>query len=231
MQQRWWMRFLALPPHFLDHFKEYFMGCCFCVRIVSDLVGNTLGLLIRTRWGWCCFNLLVYVHIKGGMPVQSQGWGGDPLVQKCHHLQVTCLKSGCSLEEEGKKNPQQNKAKPLPKKTKPNPNQKETPTKNPTSYGPYCSVCAEIYGSMADVFSSTKINRVIYGDWFRFWKLVSDGWSFLLFFPWKGNWAITCQWWNRLAKPAAFLCAKQRSSDPIRCENRCHRLLPVLFNA
>lgn len=101
LQQRWRIRFLALHPHFLDHFKEYFMGCCFLVRTVSDLVGNTLRLLIKTCWGWCWFNLLVYVHVKGSMPVQSHYWG-TPLVQKCHHLQVTCVKRGCSLEEGGK---------------------------------------------------------------------------------------------------------------------------------
>lgn len=36
--------------------------------------------------------------------------------------------------------------------------------KKKASDGQDCSACVEIYGDVADVFSGTKINRVIYGD-------------------------------------------------------------------
>lgn len=69
------------------------MGCSFDVRIVSDLAGNTLGLLIEMCLGSGCFDIQVHVHIRGRMPQQGHCWG-TLLVYKCHHLQATCMSEG-----------------------------------------------------------------------------------------------------------------------------------------
>lgn len=204
MQQRWRSKFRALTSSIA--FKEHFMGCCFDVRTVLDLAGDALGLFIKMCWGSCCFDLQVHMRVRGGLRLQSHCCGTS-LVQKCHHLQVICVSKGLQPWETGKK--------------------------KKASDGQDCSACAEIYGDVADVFSGTKINRVIYGDWFGFWKLITDGWFFLFFFffSWKRSWAITCQWWNHMAKSAAFLCAEQANSNPSLCENGCCTLLPVLCNS
>lgn len=153
MQQRWRSKFRALTSSIA--FKEHFMGCCFDVRTVLDLAGDALGLFIKMCWGSCCFDLQVHMRVRGGLRLQSHCCGTS-LVQKCHHLQVICVSKGLQPWETGKK--------------------------KKASDGQDCSACAEIYGDVADVFSGTKINRVIYGDWFGFWKLITDGWFFPFFF-------------------------------------------------
>lgn len=95
-----------------------------------------------------------------------------------------------------------------------------------------CSASVEIYWDVADVLSGTEINRVIHGDWFGFWKLISNGWYFLFFYPlWKRSWAITNQWWHHLAKPAAFLCTKQAIQIPafMKMGATCFYLFPLML--
>lgn len=78
-----------------------------------------------------------------------------------------------------------------------------------------CSACVEIYWDVADVFSGTKINRVIYGDWFGFWKLISNGWSFLFFLP-----SLEEKLSNNISvmepsgKASSLLCTKQAIQIP-----------------
>lgn len=152
--------------------------------------------------GSCRFNIWVRVLIRSAMPQRGHCWW-TPLVYKCHPSAGYLFEWGATALRNSKASDRQD-----------------------------CSACVEIYGDVADVFSGTKINRVIYGDWFGFWKLISDGWSFLFLYSlWKRSWAITYQWWNHLAKPATFSCAKQAIQIPafVKMGATCFSLFSLML--
>lgn len=162
-------------------------------------------LLIEMCLGQCCFGVLVHVCVRAGMPQQGHYWVA-PSMYQCHCLQDTCLSEG--LQPWGNHSPETSKT------------------------AVQVLRFVEIYWDVAEVLSGTEINRVIHGDWFGFWKLISNGWYFLFFYPlWKRSWAITNQWWHHLAKPAAFLYTKQAIQIPafMKMGATCFYLFPLML--
>lgn len=73
------------------------MGCSFNIRIVLDLAGNTLELLIEMCLGSCCFDIWVCVHRRGAVPQEGHCWGTS-LACRCRHLQEVFIQHTCSSE-------------------------------------------------------------------------------------------------------------------------------------
>lgn len=95
-----------------------------------------------------------------------------------------------------------------------------------------CSASVEIYWDVADVFSGTKINRVIYGDWFGVWKLISNGWSFLFFLPpLEEKLSNNVSVMEPSGKASSLFVCQTGNSNPSLHENGCYMLLSVPFNA